>query len=127
MEPIYLLDLASRKSAWLAARQAVVAANVANASTPGFKTRDVTPFKDVVAQTTLSLASTDSGHIQQSDVGNINSSAVETTDNLDVAENGNDVGVEQEMVKAGDIGREYALTTNIEKSFHNLLMASLKA
>ena len=37
MEPIQLFDLAARKSAWLAARQATLAGTVANANTPGFR------------------------------------------------------------------------------------------
>ena len=30
------------------------------------------------------------------------------------------------MIKAGDINREFSLTTNVTRSFHALLMASLK-
>ena len=55
MDPIFLQDLAARKTAWLAARQAVVAANVANANTPGFHAKDIAPFKDVLAHTELAM------------------------------------------------------------------------
>ena len=92
MQPIFLLDLAQRKSAWLAARQAVVAGNVANANTPGYRPKDVTPFDEALAQTQLTLASTSPGHLEP----------------------------------AGAINRDYALTTDLLKSFHAMLMASLK-
>ena len=126
MDPIFLQDLASRKTAWLAARQAVVAANVANANTPGFRAKDLAPFTDVLARTELTMASTAQAHLQPSDAGGFAAAPRDAADNLDVSENGNDVGVETEMIKAGDINREFALTTNITRSFHALLMASLK-
>lgn len=127
MEPIFLLDLASRKSAWLAARQAVVAGNVANANTPGFRPKDVTPFQDVLAHTQLQLVSTNAADVDAPDAGGF--AAVEAPQEIDrseIAENGNGVAVEEEMSKAGDISRDYALTTNIARSFHAMLMASLK-
>ena len=126
MEPIYLLDLAARKTAWLAARQEVVATNVANANTPGYHARDVAAFKDILAQTQLTLASTDSGHLQPSGASDIATKTDEDAGSFDVSESGNTVEVEGQMTKVGNINREYALTTNIVKSFHNLLMASLK-
>ena len=126
MDPIYLQDLAARKTAWLAARQAVVASNVANANTPGFRAKDIAPFKDVLARTELAMASTAPAHLQPADAGGFAAVPQETAENLDVAENGNDVGVENEMIKSGDINREFALATNITRSFHALLMASVK-
>ena len=45
---------------------------------------------------------------------------------FDVSETGNSVGVEGEMLKAGEVNRDYAMTTNIVKTFHAMLMASLK-
>ncbi len=126
MEPVYLLGLASRKTAWLAARQETVAANIANANTPGYRTRDVAAFQDTLAHTELTLASTNGSHLQPSGAGEIGSSVVEQGDNLDVSESGNSVGLESEMSKVGEINRDYALTTNILKNFHSLLMASLK-
>ena len=125
MEPIYLLDLASRKSTWLAARQAAVAGNVANQNTPGYRPKDVAPFQEVLAHTQLSLVSTNASHIEPTGVDGT-AYVPEEIDKSELTENGNGVGVEDEMTKAGDINREYALTTNIVKSFHNMLMSSLK-
>ena len=128
MQPIFLLDLAQRKSAWLAARQAVVAGNVANANTPGYRPKDVTPFDEALAQTQLTLASTSPGHLEPAGAAGLGGQVVETRerDSFDAAENGNEVGIEGEMTKAGAINRDYALTTDLLKSFHAMLMASLK-
>ena len=127
MEPIYLLDLASRKAAWLSAREAVVAGNVANANTPGFRPKDISPFREILAQTQLTLVSTNGSHLEPAGVNGLEAREVtDETNNFDVTESGNGVGVEDEMTKAGEINRDYALTTNIVRSFHSMLMSSLK-
>ena len=127
MEPIQLFDIATRKSAWLAARQATLAGNVANANTPGYHAKDVAPFADVLARTQLELASTDGAHLSLAATGEAGGAGkAEEVNTFDVSESGNDVGIEGQMMKAGEVNRDYALTTNIVKSFHNMLLASLK-
>ena len=44
-----LLDLAEKRLQWLGARQAVLSENVANADTPGWVSRDIKPFADLLA------------------------------------------------------------------------------
>ena len=127
MEPIQLFDIAARKSAWLAARQAALAGNVANANTPGYHAKDVAPFADVLAKTQLELTSTDGAHLSLAGTGAPDGAdKADEVNTFDVSESGNDVGIEGQMMKAGEVNRDYALTTNIVKSFHNMLMASLK-
>lgn len=127
MEPIQLFDLAARKSAWLAARQATLAGNVANANTPGYHAKDIAPFADVLAKTQLELSSTSGGHLSLASTGGAGSGGTrEEANAFDVSESGNSVGVEGEMLKAGEVNRDYAMTTNIVKTFHAMLMASLK-
>ena len=127
MESIQLFDLAVRKSAWLAARQTVLAGNVANANTPGYHAKDVAPFADVLAKTQLELSSTSGAHFSLAGTGDGGISGTSEQSNaFDVSETGNSVGVEGEMIKAGEVNRDYAMTTNIVKAFHSMLMASLK-
>ena len=127
MDPVNLYSLASRKGAWLAARQATVAANIANVSTPGYQAKDLAAFDEVLARTRLDLAATDARHLPVDGAGAAADAATQASDDLtEVTESGNTVGLEQEMIKAGDINREYALTTNVLKSFHAMLMASLR-
>lgn len=125
MEPIYLLSLASRKSSWLAARQATVASNISNANTPGYKAKDLAAFSEVLNSTQLTLASTNAGHLTP-DGTNAVGEAKPSSDAWDVTETGNSVGVEEELLKAGEINRDYSLTTNIVKSFHAMLMSVVK-
>ncbi len=127
MDPIGLFSLASRKTAWLAARQATVATNIANANMPGYQAKDVASFNDVLAKTRLDIASTDAGHLRVDGPGSQDGAVPEVVeDGFDVTESGNTVGLEQQMIKSGEINRDYALTTNIVRSFHAMLMASLK-
>src|SRR4051794_27816387 len=46
-----LFDLAEKRLTWAAQRQAVLATNIANANTPGYQAKDVTPFAQVLAGT----------------------------------------------------------------------------
>ena len=126
MEPIYLVDLASRKTAWLAARQATVAENIANLNTPGYQQKDVAPFADVLAHTHLDMAATDTGHLPVTDAAGTDGSVKDEDGGFEVTESGNTVGLETQMTKANAISRDYAMTTNIVRSFHAMLMASLK-
>jgi flagellar basal-body rod protein FlgB len=125
MEPIYLLSLASRKSEWLAARQATVASNIANANTPGYKAKDLAAFADVLNQTQLSLSYTNPNHLTPGGSSSIDP-VKEQKDSWEVSESGNSVGLEEELLKAGEVNRDYSLTTNIVKSFHSMLMAAVK-
>lgn len=45
-----LFRLAERRMAWLDRRQQVLAQNIANADTPGYSARDVTPFARLLAR-----------------------------------------------------------------------------
>jgi flagellar basal-body rod protein FlgB len=40
---------------------------------------------------------------------------------------GNSVSLEQEMVKGGDVNRDYSMNTAIVRSFHRMLLSSAKA
>ena len=61
MDPtrIALFDLAEKRLAWTAQRQNVLAANIANANTPGFQARDVQSFEKVLAGTAADGAGAD--------------------------------------------------------------------
>ena len=86
-------------------RQALVAKNVANADTPGFKAAHIAPFQssDVARQTTV-LRTSRTGHLESFDnapAGNLISSTAEPSPN------GNNVSIEQEMMHSVAISREH--------------------
>lgn len=126
MDPIHLFDLAAKQARWLSANQSVIATNVSNANTPGFKASEVQPFAEVLDRTQLDLASTNASHIGLSPADQ-QAAAVREEDPWETNDSGNTVSLEQEMIKSGDVNRGYALNTNIVRAFHGLLMASVKA
>jgi flagellar basal-body rod protein FlgB len=126
VQPIYLLDLASQQQRWLTVRQAVVAQNIANANTPGYKAMDVGGFQDLFDGAQFQLASTNPAHlgIDPLDPG---SAATKEDQPWEVSHSGNSVSLEQEMLKAGQVNRDYSLNTSVVKTFNQMLAASVKA
>ena len=125
MSEFYLFGLSSHRAEWLTARQAVVAENVANANTPTYRAKDVTPFSEVLETTALQMSGTSANHLVASagrDFG------VDETKQKpwDVTHSGNSVSLEQEMLKAGEISRDFTLSTSVAKSFHRMFMSTLK-
>jgi flagellar basal-body rod protein FlgB len=123
--PVFLAGLASSQAQWLAARQTTIASNVANANTPGYQARDVTPFSMMLDQTALSLTSTDPRHIDPA-AGLAPTQKISKTDSWEVFHSGNSVALEQEMMKAGEVNQGYALNTAIVKAFSRMVSMSAK-
>lgn len=125
MEPVFLTKLLSQSNSWLSVRQSAVSQNVANANTPGYKSKDVEPFVSVLDKTQLAMVATNAGHLS----GGNNmptTSKVKKADSWTVTHSGNSVSIEQELLKAGQVQRSHALNTSIAKSFHNMYLSSLK-
>lgn len=125
MGSIYLFNLASQHNQWLSVRQSTIAGNVANANTPGFKALDTQPFEAVLESTRLAMAATRSAHMAAApanhpvtDVGN--------DEAWEVAHSGNTVSLDQELLKAGEVNRSFALNSSVLKAFHRMLLASTK-
>ena len=125
VDPIHLFDLASSQARWLSVRQATVAQNVANASTPGYSALDVTPFADVYDQYQTTMVATNPAHFG-GDAMDISSISGKAGDVWEITHSGNSVSIEQEMLKANEVNRGYSLNTAIVKAFNQMMSASLK-
>lgn len=125
MQPIYLFNLASQHNQWLSVRQAAIAGNIANANTPGFEAQDVEPFEAALDAAHLAMAATQPGHLAPSPT---DAPAPETRahEPWEVTHSGNSVSLEQELLKAGEANRAYALNIGVVKAFHRMLIASVK-
>ena len=124
MSGVYLFDLASMQARHLAVRQATIAGNVANANTPDYKARDVTPFAEVLAQAGFGMAKTASAHV--GGTGPLTRTQ-DSTDGWDVLETSSSVSLEQEMLKASDVSREHNLNTGIVRAFDRMLKLAVTA
>ena len=106
-------------------RQAIVAQNVANADTPGFKARDIAPFSQMITP-----LSTSSG-MQASRANHLNGirgggPVWETITPMAASDpNGNSVSLEKEILKGVDVKRQHDLALAIYKSSLSVLRTSL--
>lgn len=125
MGPVFLFDLASQRARWLGLRQGAVATNVANASTPGFKALDVRPFDDVMARTGLDMSKTQAGHMRMEGSEN-RGKIVQQRETWETSLSGNSINLEEQILRAGEVSRNFTLNTNIVRTFHRMMLASVK-
>ncbi|MDO9416066.1 flagellar basal body rod protein FlgB [Pararhizobium sp.] len=126
MQPIQLFDLASRQAQWLAVRQNVVSGNIANVNTPGYHAKDITPFKAVLETTSTRMATTNPAHFSDNGIYASEVRDAELQDSTGVQESGNTVGLSEELMKSGEIKRDYELSTGLVKSFHRMMLMTLR-
>jgi len=125
MEPVHLFSLASDQAKWLSLRQTAIAQNVANANTPGYAAVDVTPFQDVLDRTTLTLASTQPGHIPLPEM-DTRAAKVRKSASWEITHSKNSVSLEQEMIKAGEVNSAFSLNRNLVSTFGRMLTAAVR-
>jgi flagellar basal-body rod protein FlgB len=111
----------AKKLAWLSARQNVLAENVANANTPGFRAGDLKPldFGKLLGGHggTLTLASTAPGHIvTPAGGGRADAQKVQTS---------GAVQLEDQMMKVSDTATTYAFTTSLYQKQIALIKVAL--
>lgn len=124
MGPVYLFDIASSHAQWLSLRQAAISSNVANANTPTYKAQDIEPFSKILDSKVVAVAVTDPKHIATGT--SLRAQGMRKENSWEVVHSGNSVSLEQEMLKAGDVNKDYSLNTAIVKSFHRMFMNSTK-
>ena len=125
MQPLQLFDLAFRQNEWLAQRQSVISSNIANANTPGYKAKDVESFDDVMRKS-LPMSVTNGEHLSPDDGQTVLASDVDGS-KAEVLVSGNDVSLEQEFLKSGDVMRSYSMNTQILKTFDRMLQSVTKS
>lgn len=122
MSAIYLSGLAGEHANWLSVRQSVIASNVANANTPGFKAKDVSGFAPGGASFS-SLVATNAGHFNS---GSRPADGVKISNESawDVYHSGGTVNLPREMMKAGQVSVDFQLNTTVMKSFHRMVVSA---
>lgn len=121
MSEIYLSKIAADQSKWLSVRQSLVASNVANANTPGFKAQDVRPM-DEGEVLFSNLVRTHESHLA-SGIGNVEGVGVERDSTWEVYHSGGNVSLPQEMMKADEVAGAFQLNTTVMKSFHRMVIS----
>jgi len=105
-------------------RQAIVAGNVANADTPGYRTRGIADFADVMDPAAPdAMRATRARHLNGTHPGALPQARVaETTER---EPNGNSVSVETELMKGVAARRQHDQALAIYRAGLSLLRASL--
>jgi flagellar basal-body rod protein FlgB len=127
MQPIQLFALASRQAEWLSVRQEVVAGNIANASTPKFRAKDVVPFDAELQSVGMQMARTNAAHMEPAVAGGGKVAMEDAALNNEIGtqESGNTVSLSTEMAKTGEIKRQFELNTQLVRSFHNMMLTAV--
>jgi flagellar basal-body rod protein FlgB len=118
----------TERMAWLTQRQQVLAHNVANADTPGFKPSDVAQpdFERLLRDTgnRMAVRATRTGHMTgtapQAPAGR-----VEEVTSGGSQPTGNSVVLEEEMMKVADTQVQYQITTNLYRKHVALIRTAL--
>ena len=110
---------------WLAVRQRVSASNIANANTPGYRAQSIASFESFMPEQMRGLTMTAPGHLQAAAAGS-SGPLVGRAPGWDISYSRNDVTLELELGKAGETSRMMSLDTNLTRSFHRMLLSSLK-
>ena len=125
MDPVNLFSIASKHNRWLSVRESAVAQNIANVNTPGYKALDVEPFEAALAATRLAMARTRPEHLNPAGE-NLAAQEMRNEESWQILHSGNNVNLEQQLMKSGEISGSYALNTSVLKTFHRLLLTSSK-
>jgi flagellar basal-body rod protein FlgB len=123
-----LFQTMQTRLSYLSARQSVIAENVANADTPGYRARDIREpdFAGIMAGEAMpaSLAVTNPLHIASTSASPRGFRAEDMPD-AESTPNGNSVDLEQQMMKSSDVQMDYAVVTQLYRKALGLIrMAS---
>lgn len=126
MHSVNLFELASQQARWTTVRQQAVANNVANSNTVGYRPVEVEPFREVLNKDNAGgLIATHPNHIRTADEsGGFRTKLVESDP---LSGETPKVSVEQQLIEAGDVRRTYELNTAIVKSFHRMILMTVRS
>ena len=119
-----VMRLAQDLARYAGTRQSVIARNIANADTPGFRARDLEQFADAYAKGAekVSLETTRPGHQTGAPLG-------QSWSLIDVggrpSPNGNTVSLEDEMVRATRASSDHNTALTVYRSSLDILRSAL--
>lgn len=123
-ERIEMLNMARALTGHAAQRNTVVARNIANADTPGYKAGDLEPFEKTYRRASApGLRVTRVGHMETPAFSPADAREIVTGEVP--SPNGNSVSLEEELVKTAQLKREHDLSLGIYRSALDLMRLSL--
>ena len=124
---IGILQVAQDLAAHASSRQSVIAQNIANADTPGYKAQDMATFADSFREAAHMRASSHparAGHIALG-AGRTAGAIFESAEFGAESPNGNTVSLEDQLVRAADVKYQHDLALGIYAKSMNILRAGM--
>ena len=121
-EKLQLTSMAQAMAAQAGARMGMIAQNVANADTPGFKAMDMPSFAETYVESGGHMRATRPGHSSGADAA---MTPLPRRDKAAGAPNGNTVSLETEMVKAAGARQDHEMALAIYRNTSDIIRASL--
>ena len=122
-----LISSLSNKLKYLHQRQSVISHNIANADTPGYKARDLEEFKlnkSSGSNMGIKLHATAPGHIGgATSVSHFKT--IKQEDSYDTSLDGNNVSLEEQMVKMAENDMEYNKVVGIMRQYNGLIRSAI--
>jgi flagellar basal-body rod protein FlgB len=125
IDGISLFATMTNKMDYLTVRHTLLAQNVANSDTPGYKAQDLRTFTDALRTVEPASMKATHGRHMVADLGNTTFRESSHVKGWEVAPSGNQVTLEEQMIKAADNGRDYQLTTQLMKKHATMMKAVL--
>lgn len=115
----------SHRIDYLVQRQGVVSGNIANATTPGYVSKDIS-FEKLVAKESGNLSTTNSKHFS---IGaqSVSGGHKMTEDRTHIRHDGNSVKADVEMLKLQDIQINHRLASQLYKKHRGMQMMVLNS
>lgn len=115
-----LFELAGRRMAWAQQRQELLAKNIANASTPGWKARDLKPFAAALGAATVTPLRTDRAHLAAGPPG-----AASVVLKGERAPDGNTVKLDEQLTRVAETETTNTMVANIYTKYLGLFRLAL--
>lgn len=122
-----IMSLMKDKLSYLGQRQAVLAQNVANANTPGYKAKELAPFTTFAQEmesVSRGMKVTSDKHIVPASMSGANA-ATKTMRSFEVTPTGNSVDLEQQMMEVSATTVEYQADTSILHKFMSMMKMAI--
>src|SRR3569832_8960 len=127
LSSISLFSALAEKMRWHQARQGVLAENIANADTPGYIERDLTPFTfadEMKSVATVTTPATSPTHFSVSSGGESGGFGSESSP-FEITPSGNGVTLEDEMMKVSCNDMDYQTVTALYTRSMAILRTSI--
>ena len=129
LEKLSLFTVVKKRLAWLGRRQEIIAQNIANADTPGYRARDLKPlqFRDLIGSrnTGVGMKVTQANHLRGIAKRASEFSEGEIRKPFETSPSGNSVILEEQMAKMNETSIGHKLTTELYKKHLNLFRMAI--